>query len=67
MNGSCKTLIVNDINNELYIGGLFTTITDGSSVITTNNIASLNLNTYKWNKFGGYSSNGTNGIINCSV
>ena len=53
MNGSCKTIIINSVNNELYVGGSFTTITYGSTVVTFNNIASLNLNTYKWNALGG--------------
>jgi len=49
-----------DSNDNLYVGGLFTTVSSNQGTISANNIAMWN---GTWNPLGLPSSNGTNGVV----
>ena len=55
-----------DISNQIvYIGGTFNIVRDSRVVdISINNFAKWNISRNQWVGVGGYSNNGTNGIIN---
>jgi hypothetical protein len=60
--GSCNALALDSNNQQLYVGGSFTTVKDSSnSSLSANRIACWNLNTSSWSGLGTTSSTG-NGV-----
>jgi len=59
------TLVVDSSNNQLYVGGLFTTVTDSSNVngLSAKYIASWDISNNVWRQFGNTTYNGTDGTV----
>ena len=67
--GSCYALHLDNSRNKLYVGGLFSNVSDarGFNIITANNIASWDISKNKWDGIGSFYNNGTNGVIVSTV
>jgi hypothetical protein len=64
----CRAISYDNLYNRLYVGGDFITAKDERAIdISVNYIASWEIETSRWRGLGGYSKNGTNGVINAYV
>ncbi|NBW58551.1 hypothetical protein EBR43_12420, partial [bacterium] len=63
-NGVVNAMSFDMSNQEVYVGGTFNLVRDSRLVdISINNVAKWSISRNQWSGFGGYSNNGTNGII----
>ncbi len=69
VNGTASSCEYDPVNNYIYIGGSFTSVSDSSGVKTMSRIAKWNLNTIpnQWEYVGIAGSNGANGSIGSIV
>jgi hypothetical protein len=65
-NDTVSALTLDSSNNQLYVGGHFTTVQDLSNTValSANRIANWDISNNVWNQFGNTISNGTNDIVN---
>ena len=65
-NATTRTLAVDSSNNQIYVGGDFTTVQDisNTTALTVNYTARWNISNNAWNRIGNTTNNGTNGTVN---
>jgi hypothetical protein len=64
----CRTIGYDSVYNRVFVGGDFVTAKDDRAIdISVNYVASWELELARWRGLGGYSRNGTNGVINSYV
>jgi hypothetical protein len=62
--GPVNAMALDSSNNQLYVGGLFTTSRDASNAsLSTNNITRWDLSRNIWNQFGNTKYNGTSDVV----
>jgi hypothetical protein len=65
-NGAVNSLSIDPSNNQLYVGGAFTTVQDISNTVSlsANRIARWDISNNVWRQLGNTASNGTNSTVN---
>ena len=65
-NATTRSLAVDSSNNQIYVGGDFTTVQDisNTTALTVNYTARWNISNNAWNRIGNTTNNGTNGTVN---
>lgn len=63
--GVIKTITVN--GNLIHVGGRFDSVGVGVNNISANNVATYNMGTQKWSRWGSESANGVNGEVRALV
>jgi len=65
-NTTVYALALDSSNNQLYVGGAFTTVQDvsNSTALSANRVARWDISNQTWNQFGNNNYNGTNNNVN---
>jgi CTP:phosphocholine cytidylyltransferase-like protein len=64
VSGNVKSIMYNSRNNNLYIGGTFTSANNSSQTNSANRIVSWDISNNSWKQFGNTTYNGTNNTVN---